>query len=123
MSSERCRRALDALKSDAMPYVIDSVMRANDADNASGRGRRAMGVLLALRDPFADALCVVMYAGRDEFMDGHPYDAMNVDTQFSSWWDYLLMEGEHFAREQMGTKMTLGKYLRMGAYMFRIDTL
>lgn len=123
MSSERCRMALDALRSDAMPYVIGSVMRANDADNASGRGRRAMGVLSALSDPFANALCVVMYAGRDEFMDEHPYDEFDIDAHFSSWWDYLLMEGEHFAREQMGTKMTLGKYLRMGAYMFRIDTL
>ena len=123
MSSERCRRALDALKSDAMPYVIDSVMRANDADNASGRGRKAMGVLSALRDPFVDALCVVMYAGRDEFMDGHPYDEFDIDAHFSSWWDYLLMEGENFAREQMGTKTPLGEYLRKGAYMFRIDIL
>jgi len=147
MSSERCKRALDALKSEAMPYVLSVVIRANQEDNDSYNGpaivfsdmadafaemsagcanqpmSRAKSILMAMDDQFADALIVMMYAGRDEFMDGHPYDAMNVDTQFSSWWDYLLMEGEHFAREQMGTKTPLGEYLRKGAYMFRIDIL
>ena len=123
MSSERCKRALDALKSDAMPYVIDAVMRAKSYDNSHRRSYRTLELLEAISDPYADALLIIMYAGRDEFMDGHPYDAMNVDTQFSSWWDYLLMEGEHFAREQMGTKTPLGEYLRKGAYMFRIDIL
>lgn len=111
MSSERCKAALDALKSESMPLVIDAVIRADNA----------LLMLDALKDPFTDALCVVMYAGRDEFNDGHPYDKLDIDTQFAEWWDYLTMEGESFAREQMASKAPLASYLRWGAYMFHIE--
>lgn len=126
MSSERCERAVDALMSESMPIVLDSVVRANSldlSDEHDTRGARAKGILAALRQPYIDALCVVMYAGRDEFVDGHPYDDLEVDTQFREWWDYLCMDGEQFAREQIGEKFPLGRYLRRGAYMFRIDEL
>lgn len=141
-SSERCERALVALKSEAMPYVLNVVIRANQEDNDSHSvavdksfadvfvampaervdqpKSRAKSILAAMRDPFADALCVVMYAGRDDFSDEHPYEEFAVDSQFREWWDYLAMEGEHYAREQMGTKWPLGEYLRKGAYMFRV---
>ncbi len=139
MSSERCKRALDALKSDAMPYVIYLAVLANSEDNfdrdmpgVSPFNRTVLSdrvgpapykvrsTLTALSDSYVDALIVLMYAGRDEFMPTHQYDELDIDTQFSSWWDYLGMDGERFAREQMVEKTPLGLYLRSGAYMFRV---
>lgn len=110
-NSDRCDRALDALKSESMPLVICVVILAHP--------KKSLKLLAALSDPFVDALCVVMYAGRDEFSKGHPYD--DVEAEFREWWDYLSMDGEHFAREQMASKAPLSDYLTRGAYMFRID--
>ena len=121
--SERLTAALNALKSESMPLVVDAVVRANASDLEGNDGAKARAILAAISQPFIDALCVVMYAGRDEFNDEHPYDEFEVDTQFREWWDFLLMEGERFAREQMAGKVPLGRYLRRGAYMFRIDEL
>lgn len=116
MRSDRFVNALGALKSDSMPVVIEAVTTASAAGYA-------MGLLHAISEPFVDALCIVMYAGRDEFMEGYPYDEYDIDRQFSDWWDYLGMDSEDFAREQMAEKVPLGKYLRKGAYMFRIDSI
>lgn len=118
--SERLTAALNALKSESMPLVVDAVVRANASDLEGNDGAKARAILAAIGEPFVDALCVVMYAGRDEFVDEHPYDEFEVDTQFSEWWDYLGMEEEHFAREQMAEKAPLGRYLRRGAYMFGV---
>lgn len=70
---------------------------------------------------YTDALIVVMYIGRDDYVDEHPYDEFSVDTEFCEWWDYLEMDREFHAREQMAEKRLIGKYLRRGAYMLRID--
>ncbi len=121
MVSERCEKALVALKSDGMPLVIDAVMRAKSYDNSHRMSYRTLGLLEAISDPYADALLIIMYTGRDEFSDGHPYDEMEVDTQLHEWWEYLRMEHEHFGREVMAEKLPLDEYLRKGAYMFGID--
>ena len=123
MRSERGQQALAALKGDAMSVVIEAVVRANDDDNESDNHdpKKARGMLHALHDQYADALCVLMYAGRDEYVVGHPYDKADTDAQFWSWWDYLSMDGEHFAREVMWEKWPLGEYLKRGAYMFSLD--
>ena len=122
--SDCYERALSALMSQAISVVIDAVSAANKADNSDETigAPRVIGLLHALHDSYADALMVIMYAGRGEYDDGHPYDEFAIETQFHEWWDYLGMDGEHFVREQMSEKWPLGDYLRKGAYMFRIET-
>lgn len=137
--SKRCADALSALLSDSMPLVLDAVMRANAVDNEKYDGHqivfsgisssvvdnrswpnKAMLLLNALDNAFVDALYVVMYVGRDEVDGEHPYDEFEVDTQFIEWWDFMNVDGEQFAREQMSEKWPLGRYLRRGARLFRV---
>ena len=120
MVSERCEKAFAALNSDGMPLVIDAVVHANEYDNLHPVSFRVLNLLDAISDPYTDALMVITYAGRDEFSEGHPYDEMEIGAQFREWWECLSMEHEHYAREVMAEKLPLGKYLRNGAYMFRI---
>lgn len=134
MMSRRGKRALNALKSESMPIVIDMVIRAHNADIANSfivdpfgfadTTVKTMSFLKALRDSYADALLIVMYAGRNEFKAGHPYDEADIDTQFSTWWSFIGcgMDKEHRVREILCSKSPLDEYLKMGQYMFRIGT-
>ena len=135
MTSERCEGALNALKSYEMPFVISAVIHANTKDHDKGEEEQRDSISLSfleihpnvtsllhvMNDSYADALMVIMYAGRDEFVDEHPYDEFAIDTQFREWWDFIRMDNEYHAREQMASKWPLGEYLRKGAYMFHID--
>ena len=119
MATMRFKRALCALHDEGFPYVLDVVARtADEYRRREDRHVAVCGLLSSLKDDVVDALHVVMYEGRDEYLDGCPFVGDGVDKEFGEMWFHLKMDSESFARECMWEKLPLGEYLRRGAYMF-----
>lgn len=122
MATMRFKRALCAMHDEGFPYVLDVVARtADEYRRRNDRHLAVYGLLSSLKDDIVDALHVVMYEGRDEYLDGCPLVGDGIDKVFAEMWDHLGMDQEPYARECMGEKAQLGEYLRRGAYMFSLS--
>lgn len=115
----RFKRALCALHSDEFPYAMDAVVITSMASGRDGY-TATYGLLTTLKDEYVDVLCVLMYEGRDEYLEGCQYASDRIDDEFAKEWDCLGMDGESYARNIMAEKGFLSNYLRRGAYMYGI---
>lgn len=118
--SMRFQRALGAMQDDNFATVLKVVSHVGDAHAEDARYETTLGLLSALKDDYVDALCVVMYEGRDDYLEGCPYASDHVADEFAVTWDYLGMDSESYARNVMAEKVPLAEYLHRGAYMFGI---
>lgn len=120
--SKSCRRSIEVLHDRTFADMLRALIVVSDATERRmfDRNRFVGGFLSYMNDEEAKAACVVMYVGRDGYRAGDPYDWRDIDREFIEWWEYLAMDGEHFAREIMTEKWPLSEYLRKGAYMFQL---
>lgn len=115
--SERFKRALRALHSDEITYASAAVdgMQSKSGDEQYDY---VYALLSLMKDEAVDAMCVLMYEGRDEYIEGCPYASDRIDEEFAREWDHLGMDRENHAREIMAEKVPLLKYLERGDYMY-----
>lgn len=138
--SKRYERALEALKSDSMPIVLNTVIRSFIADKVtikesdeldgwdfSDQTPRTRSLLKALRDSYTDALAVMMYVGRDLYGEdvGHiPYTEDELNKTFDLMWNLLSLDTRsdgYSSREMLCSKMYPVEHLIRAAFMFGID--